>query len=247
MRYARLRLPIGIIALLFCVLAPFCGPSIFYYCGARWIFRNSPKLWIVPTPLTETGTNRSPGSKYSYFGYEFEAPWRDFIKERPGALTATVNFSSGDFFTISRGLDVLNTWKEEVTRRGSNVKSVFGDRPTSSNYSLCSTILSMTPGDLRLFSSPHELNTNSVFLEFKPLMTRDRVGGSYSFQTNWLRGFQSGSPSQNAWVFIKAFDKQDHAVDLEIGGPPNSTGRISQSEINRILFTLQPVAVAAPK
>jgi hypothetical protein len=54
--------------------------------------------------------------------------------------------------------------------------------------------------------------SSSVLLMLKPMWTGTLQGGLYSFQTEWLRGFQQG-------------DRQN----------------VTQSELNRIIYSLRPI------
>jgi hypothetical protein len=131
--------------------------------------------------------------------------------------------------------------RQEAMRRGADIRDVFGDQATGSNYAMRSKILYLTPRDLRLFSSPQQMVANSILLNLKKIWTGAAKGGLYSFQTEWLRGFQEGGPAQNNVVTIYAFDKQDREIELFIGTEPHASGKLSQADINRIFFSLRPV------
>ncbi|HVB08149.1 MAG TPA: hypothetical protein VNF00_04310 [Candidatus Acidoferrales bacterium] len=243
--------PVGVftatIGILLCIVIFIDGPAIALLAYTKWEIRNEPELWIVPTPLTDLSIERSAGQKFSFLGYEFESPWTEVKKETKGESISILNFSNGDFISISKGADDLKAMKQDAARRGTDIKDVFGSQPTSSNYALRSKILYLTPRDLRLFSSPRQMAANSVLLTLKEVWTATAKGGLYSFQTKWLRGFQEGSPARNNPVTIYAFDEQDREIDLSMGTEPNANSRLSQADINRVLYSLRPISPSPAK
>jgi hypothetical protein len=58
---------------------------------------------IVPTELNDKSVSQAPGTKLSYFGYEFEVPWSDFDetrtklypKDKPEKTRVDLRFHSG--------------------------------------------------------------------------------------------------------------------------------------------------------
>ena len=67
----RFLTPLRIIcAALFALFIIYALP-IFAVVDAKFRVRNSPEMWIVPTPLQNLSIERSEGLKFSYFGYEF--------------------------------------------------------------------------------------------------------------------------------------------------------------------------------
>ena len=87
---------------------------------------------------------------------------------------------------------------------------------------------------------------NSFLLTIKALGIRRVRGGLFSFQTDWLRGFQAGDPTLDKMVFVEAFDSQDRKIELYIGTEPAAKIKPSQMDINQILLSLRPVS-ASPK
>jgi hypothetical protein len=235
--------------IVFCAFLFLYGPALFGLLYTKWETRNSPELWIVPTPLTDLSIDRSPGKKFSYLGYEFESPWTEVKKERKGESIVVLNFSDGEVISISisNGTDGLKIMKQEATRRGADIRNVFGDEATSSNYALRSKILYVTPRDLRLFSSRREMVANSIFLILKRVWTTNAKSGMYSFQTEAFRGFQVGSPTKTNAVQIYAFDAQDREINLIIGAEPKANNKPSQAEINRIVYSLRIIPFSSTK
>jgi hypothetical protein len=229
----------GVATVVFCILLFLYGRPIFGLLYTRWESRKTPKLWVVPTPLADLSIDQSVGKKFSYLGYEFESPWTQVKKERKSQSIAVLNFADGQFISISRGVNTLEAMQEGATKRGADIRNIFGHATTASNYALFSKILYLTPRDLRLSWSRKEMVADSVLLTIKGIQVAWAKGGLYSFQTESVRGFQEGSPTYDNAVHIDAFDGQDRDIWLMIGAGPKPNGRrISQAEINRILYSL---------
>jgi len=216
----------------------------------KWEVRNDTKLWVVPAPLLLVNAQHPAGKTMSYFGYEFESPWTEVKQERKLESIAVLNFVGGQMISIldpAHDVDELQMMKQEATKRGLDLKSVFGDEATRSRYALLSQIWSLTPADLRLFSSSQEMVTNSIFLMMKKIWMVRIKGGLYSFHTSWLRGIQEGGPLQDDVVFIEAFDAHEHKIQLWVGSERGANPRPSQEDINRILWSLRPTTTAQAK
>jgi hypothetical protein len=213
----------------------------------KWVLRNEPDVWVVPVPLSIAAPEQSVGRKFSYFGYEFETPWTELKRERNTESIVILNFANGDMVTMfaprkdAGGLDAM---KQEAVKQGRDIRDVFGDEATRSNYALQSKILNLTPRDLRLFATRQEMVGNSILLIMKKIWTGRIKGGLYSFQTEWLRGFQEGGVPKDRAVVIEAFDAQDQKIELFIGSEQGKDNVLSQADINRILYSLRPASVS---
>lgn len=245
MTIRRIFSPGTIIAIVFCVVLLTYGLPVGALLYTKWQVRNSPELWTVPIPLPVTAFEKSAGRTFSYFGYEFESPWTEVKQERKFESMAILNFSTGDAISIfdhHNNADALGAMKQAAAQRGADLKNVFGDEATRTNYALRSKILYLTPRDLRWSWSRGEMAGNSVLLMMKQIWLPRTTGGLYSFQTKWFHGFQSGDPAKAGVVVIYAFDAEDQEVQLFIGSEPRSKNKPSQDDINRILYSLHPVS-----
>jgi len=224
----------------------FYGSPIFGLFYTKWNVRHEAQLWIVPTPLTNLSVGRSTGKKFSYFGYEFESPWTEVKWERKGENIVVFNFTNGCFISLTNpaeSLDQLQVAQQEARKRGRNIRDVFGDKATRSNYALRSTMLHLTPGDLRLFSSRQEMAGNSVLLILKGIWVTKYTDAIYSVQTNWLHGFEigdMGSRVMGKTMEIQLFDEGDREIDVMVGSGPKTT-QPSQEDVNLVVDTLHPV------
>ena len=140
----------------------------------------------------------SLGRSFSYFGYEFESPWTEVAIERKFQSVAVLNFSGGQAIAV---FDWPNSGSLQVLKGGSAdsaaaLETILGAEATRSNYAFISSILNVTPGDLRVFSSRQKMAGNSVLLNMKQLEISRVKGRVYSFQTGSFRGFQKAIRSR---------------------------------------------------
>jgi hypothetical protein len=215
--------------------------------STKWLLRNEPALLSVPRPLPLGVHRPSAGRKFSYFGYEFDSPWTELKRERRFESVVVLNFSTGgviaEFAPVKNGSE-LDALKSGVAIRGVDLGDIFGHEATRSNYALRAKVLAMSPQNLRLFSSRQEMVANSLLLMIKALEVRRVQGGLFSFQTDWLHGFQEGDPALDNMVFVEAFDSQDQKIELYIGAEPTAKPKPSQTDINQILLSLRPVSAS---
>lgn len=249
MDFRRIFTRSSLIFALLCLFALYYARPISILCYTKWQGRNSPEMWVVPKPLTDITLADAKGRKFSYFGYEFEAPWTEVKQERKLKSIAIVNFSGGAVVTIldpMGSLDELQVLKQETAKNKVPIKALFGEDATRSNYALRSKILNLTPRDLHLFSRRQEMVGDSILLLFKSTWTKRIKGCVYSFQTQWFHGFQMGGPVQDKMVIIDAWDAIDRKVEIWIGSSSIASD-LSQAEINRVLFSLHPISPAPPQ
>ena len=157
--------------------------------------------------------------------------------ERKFQSVAVLNFSGGQAIAV---FDWPNSGSLQVLKGGSAdsaaaLETILGAEATRSNYAFISSILNVTPGDLRVFSSRQKMAGNSVLLNMKQLEISRVKGRVYSFQTGSFRGFQKGELLHDDTVVIEAFDAQDQKIELLIGAKPTTSPKPTQADINRIL------------
>ena len=243
MNVRRILKPSYIISVVLVLFAWVYARPLGLLLAAKQSARSQPELGIVPKPLTDVSIDWSEGRTFSFFGYQFEAPWTEVRQEKILKSIAIVNFSNGAsviFFDPAKGVDFLATLTGKGTKNEATLKKIFSDEATRSNYGLRSAILYLTPGDLRLFSSRQEMVASSVLLMMKPTWAKGKKGGLYSFQTERIRGFQDGDPAYKR-VMIYAFDAQDHEIQLVIASGQAANQNFTQSEVNRIVHSLHAV------
>jgi len=244
----RLVTPGRIICVVTLVLFVVYALPVFAVVHARWLVRNMPAMWIVPTPLPIVPIERSEGLKLSYYGYEFEVPWTQLNREQKLRSMTVLNFGNGAvvvFHEPAEEMSELKVMKQGERKQGLTVEDIFGDKATSSNYAFRSKILYLTPKDLRLSFSRQEMAANSGLILLKLPHAGLAKGGEYSFQTEWLRGFQDGDPAIDTMTIINCFDAQDREIEIWVGSTEGKK-KPSQADVNRIIYSLRPATASSP-
>ncbi len=207
---------------------------------AKSYARKTPELWNVPQLLHLEQTPPTTGRTFSYFGYQFQSPWTDLADERKTKTIVVLAFSGGQGITVSDEsmiLDDRTTPGQPENKPGSLfLKALFG-------YTFRARVLNATPADLHWFSSSQHMARSSNLIVMKDLDAEYLKGGVYSFQTPWFRGFQIGSPSREEVVSIEFYDPENIRINLIISSRQGAS-KPSQSELNQIISTLQPVPPA---
>jgi hypothetical protein len=210
----------------------------------RWKTRAMPELWMVPRPLADVSIAQAAGRKFKFYGYQFEVPWTDVKHEEHLKSMELVYFSNGLVLMLrdpAQSVNQLKLLTREGTEKEAGLKRLFGEEATQSNYSLRSKVLNLTPRDLHLSISRQKMVSSSVLLMLKPMWTGTLPDGLYSFQTESLRGFQQGDPTRDKTVTINAFDAHDDEIELSIGRARGASQGVTQSELNRIIYSLRPI------
>jgi hypothetical protein len=232
------------LAMLLLVLSD--GRAIAEYGYVKWSLRNAPWAWIVPKPLPTAPEIASAKQSLSYFGYKFDVPWNEIRYEKRYKSVVVLNFSDGVgliFFDPEQTVNELEAMKEAAGKQGRDITSEFGTEITRSSYDVRKASLSITPNDLRLFSSRREIAANSIMLLIKSVEIKRFKGGVFSFETKWLRGFQEGGPSRDDGIVVDAYDEDDRKVELLLGTKRVTAG-LTQPEINCILYSLHPISAS---
>jgi hypothetical protein len=211
---------------------------------ARWNTRAKPEFWIVPRPLADVSIEQAAGRNFTFYGYQFEVPWTGVKREEHLKNMELVYFSNNFFMAFHDPLQSVNQLKVltgEGTKNEAALQRLFGEEATRSNYALRSKILNLTPRDLDLSFSRQKMVSSSILLMLKPVWAGSLHGGVYSFQTEWLRGFQLGDPTRDRTITIDAFDAHDREIELYIGRTQGANQDVTQSELNRIIYSLRPI------
>jgi hypothetical protein len=227
LRIAKRALPYAIVLISILLFLAY-EPPVSLLVDAKSEARKTPELWNVPKPLQFESSVPTPGRTLSYFGYQFKSPWTDVTAERKAEGVAAVTFS-GD-----QGIAIYDESKILAQR------ALFG-------YAYRSNVLNATPADLRWFSSRQDMARSSIYIAMKSVDARYMKGGVYSFQTPWFRGFQIGNPSQDEAVMIEFYDPENLKIRLLVDSRHGAVRRPSQSDLNQIISTLQPVAPTAAR
>src|SRR5215472_2862883 len=75
------------------ILGNILGPPLMIFYLSRYEARKLPLVNVTSQPLADYSVSEAPGTKLSYFGYDFEVPWTGNLKKKP--LNVNDKASSG--------------------------------------------------------------------------------------------------------------------------------------------------------
>jgi hypothetical protein len=197
----------------------------------------------VAQPLGDYSVSNSPGTKLSYFGYEFEVPWKASVKEEKLlAGWVLLSFDSGQHLTFIVPSDQNGLLSELVQDPSLNMgymQPILGDLTKRSAYDQYATLLDMTPGSVHAFGRRSDAVRGVTLLTVKLLAFGPGLeSAAYSFQLPGKRGFQIGNPQKAKRVDIEIFDSTGTHIEILCWAPNGKQG-FSQPEINRITTSLR--------
>jgi hypothetical protein len=181
----------------------------------------------------------------SYFGYEFEVPWKASFKERVGKGLVALQFQSGQDIVFSvpanqRGL--LTELVQDESMHMQNLGAIFGDLMNRSAYDQYSALLNTTPSSIRAFGPRAESARGTILLTLKAITMGPGLGsGAFTFELPGKRGFQVGDPRKSKRVDIELFDSGGRYVEFSCATTSSSV-KLSQPELNRILKSIHAVS-----
>jgi hypothetical protein len=188
----------------------------------------------TPQPLADTTASTAEGTTLSYYGYNFEVPWKEIVKvsDLGESEWVTIDFKDGQ-----RVVFVSPGYFEN--REG---KALERDADQS-KYEQCKAVISMTPSQLTPFCSHRSFARALSLLDIKGgWFEHNAVAPDiFSFKTSAYRGFEISGLSRG-WNSAKLvlFDPADHRFELTFSVIRSSNVNLNQSEINRAIQTLAP-------
>src|SRR5262245_50966825 len=130
-RGRRIFLIAGIAAVVLASYAWLFGFQTAMILETRWMARKCPVIELIPAGLGDKSVSSSPGTKLSYFGYEFEVPWTDLdqSKTKLHPNHAALMFRSGKslIFTVAPPRQFVNTMTASFDR--TSFRQFYGDEP----------------------------------------------------------------------------------------------------------------------
>ena len=242
---ARILIGFFAVALVCVAYLWFFGFQTLIVLEARYLTQKAPVVRVAPAQLTDFSISGSPGKKLSYFGYEFEVPWKD-VDEADSGLTSDSNkamivFQSGNSLSVWRGSPraFLNTVLSNDKIDQNTLRRIVGDEALQSDYALYRTILQMTPGKMTPWESQSDAANQALLLLVKGLcMPPGAESGIFAVGAGEFSGFQFGRPAnRSGQVSVRLFSNSSSLNFIFVQNAGGSAV-ISQPDINRILHTL---------
>lgn len=246
-----LRIAIGVVATLAVIyvgLTWIAPVGLSYYMARKAL----PIVRVVPTELPDKSVSAAPGTKLSYFGYEFEVPWSDLDETQTklyptsGAAKcrAVLHFRSGlqMMFTAVPPHEWANRLAEEFHSSPQKVGLLFGSTAEMSDYDFKRSLYEFTPDKMHhRTSSQSTLYREEFVLIFKTAaMATSAESGIFNIQNQSFKGFQEGYPQARQVSVVVQLFSDEGSAEVIFGERNNPKGTVvSQAEINRVIQTMR--------
>jgi hypothetical protein len=244
--------PAIILALLAILVGVFCiefgAQTLSWFEAKQWASAN-PWAADVPQALPTAADEGSTGAQVRAFNYEFNLPWKT-PKTAESLTNVQLKYDSGQvvvFFDPDSQLDAIHTLKTSNPTEYQKFSNVFASQPIESNYALYQAVYEATPAQFSPVMKVEEARRDNVLLlwklSFGPDLESIAAPDFYSFDWGKNRGFQFGDPSRGEPVALRVFDDSNRQFRFIFTMAYGSGGKISQSDINMAVRSLQPVPI----
>jgi hypothetical protein len=207
---------------------------------------SSPRLSMVPVPLSDTLVSQEKGATENFFGYQFEVPWqggeqkqRDFIAfvfSKSGQEAVSFFDPASERGPISVLSEVPELKPALIT---ASLASLYGRENVQSNYDFVRASLNTSPSQLSLILPGRKEVYAANLLLMKEALIPGSRGRLYAFEFGHIRGFQDGDPARDKNVEVEAYDADDRKFQLIFSSKSGPNGGMTQPNINRVLQTLR--------
>lgn len=207
---------------------------------------------IIPTPLVDKSVSEVPGTKLSYFGYEFDVPWSDldetqtklYPKDTPTKNRVDLHFSSGLRLEVTSiaPREFVNGLPENFKVSSQAIESVFGRDTMRSDYSFVKAVYEFSPDRMNHWVfSRGGINRDEFLLIMKSIVpVKAAESGIFNVQNQSYRGFQQGNPQvrQNG-IVVDLYSDEGTVEMIFLQKDYKSSTGVTQPEINRIVQSLR--------
>jgi hypothetical protein len=200
----------------------------------------------TPQPLHPIPANSDRGMTLVHAGFGFEVPWEDLdlANCKFGGNIAIFKFRSGrtiDFFGPGNNHeDLLSTLEKSTGTSGGELRRLFGEDATKTNYAFLRAMLEETPDNVTPFESQREAARSGMLLMVKAISSVGGETGLFKLKSKAWNGFQFDDPSKKPKrVTLELYDSQDRHVEIEFYSGTTGAAELTQSDINRTIQTLR--------
>lgn len=222
------------------------APVVLSYCGAR----KAPAVArIVPTDLRDQAVSEAPGSRLSYFGYEFEVPWNDldetqtklYPKDKPNRVVLVFRSGLRLMITALPPRELIDGISGELKKSPQMMEATFGKEAVTSDYNFVKTLYEFTPDTMHHWSiSSRTFSRETMLLILKSLApSKCAETGIFKVQNQSMKGFQQGNAqSRDNGVVVNLYSDDGSIQLIFTEKNSNLSARVTQPEINRIIQSL---------
>jgi len=224
------------------------GPQTFAVLSINKKAKEAPELSLVPKSLPTSESAPGVGSPLKYWGYQFQPPWAQVTKieeerHEEELLWVRLFCESGQEISFDRPLknaSLLRAVQEEFGMKEQELRATLGLDPLCSEYELWETLLSATPGDIRILMPTKKAVQLSMLLTLKAYVAPSGAA-IYRFSHDGIRGFQFGEPSEDKLVGVVAFDTSGTKLSFCFSAGRLGEEAFTQEQVNTVIFSLRKV------
>jgi hypothetical protein len=202
---------------------------------------------IIPTPLKDKSVSEAPGTKLSYFGYEFEVPWSDldetqaklYPKDKPEKCKVDLRFRSGLRLLVT-AVPPREWAKTFVTEFKIPPQKV--DAAIKSDYSFVRNVYEAAPDRMHHWSLSLDVHTRETFwLTIKSVaLLNSAASGIFNLQNQGYKGFQQGNPQvRQDGIIVDLYSDEGNVDMIFLQKDYKNSAGVTQPEINRIVQSLR--------
>ena len=245
----RILVTLGITLAVLSVGVEWIAPVALSYYGAR----KAPAVTrIVPTELKDQTVSQAPGSRLSYFGYEFEVPWNDldetqtklYPKDRPTRVVLVFQSGLKLMITALPPRELINGISGELKTSPQDMEATFGHEAMKSDYDFVKTLYEFTPDTMHHWGISSEIFAReSVLLVLKSMApVKSAETGIFRVQNKSLKGFQQGNAeTRDNGVMVDLYS-DEVGIEMVFAEKNYSVSAgVTQPEINRIIQSFHKI------
>lgn len=206
--------------------------------------RAPPVARVVPKNLDDLSISQAPGTKLSYFGYEFEVPWTDLdqtqtkLSPAETPCKAVLTFRSGLRMAVTAipPREWAKNLAAEMKVPQERVESAFG----SSDYDFLKNLYEFTPDKMHYWNGYHALSREQFLLLVKSIsLSKWADSGIFNIQNQGFKGFQEGDPqARQDDISVHLLSNEGSVELILVQKDYEQPGGLTQPEINRIIQSL---------
>jgi hypothetical protein len=239
---------IATLALVFVSLTWIAPVALSFYAAKK----APPITRVVPQPLTDKSVSQAPGTKLSYFGYDFEVPWTDLEDNltelspdgKAEKCRADLHFRSG----LRMGVTAVPSreWSrgvaEEMKVSPEAIEAVFGPGTSRSDYAFVKALYEFTPERMHHWTTSTTVwSRDQMLLMMKSIaLLKSAQSGLFALQNQNYLGFQEGNPQvRQDGIAVHLFSDVGSVEMLFFQKDYKNPTGVTQPEINRIIQSLR--------
>lgn len=195
---------------------------------------------LVPSDLPDLSISQAPGTKLSYFGYEFEVPWSDLDETKTQVYPNQIILTFRSGLRLMAGASPARLWVNGLASSWKVAPKDIESWLGSSDYSVVRTLYEFTPDKMHRWALSPSIHYREILLLTmkSAALLPSASTGIFKIQNQDYRGFQQGNPQARSTIdVVLCSDEGSFDLTFLQKDYQNRAG-ISQAEINRIVQSL---------